>query len=63
MYMRTGKSLKDIQQMADSAYPGKENVLEEGIQEYHNFLAYTFEQYFTFRQWACICGRLRELKK
>lgn len=50
MYMRTGKSLKDIQQMADSAYPGKENVLEEGIQEYHNFLAYTFEQYFTFRQ-------------
>ena len=43
MYMRTGKSLKAIQQTLDSAYPGKENVLEEGIKEYHNFLAYTFE--------------------
>lgn len=43
MYMRIGKSLKDIQQMADSAYPGNENVLEEGIQEDHNFLAYPFE--------------------
>lgn len=43
MYMRTGKSLKAIQQTLDSAYPGKENVLEEGIKEYHNFLAYTSE--------------------
>lgn len=50
MCMRPGKSLKAMQQTGDSAYPGKENVLEEGIREYHNFLAYTFEQYFTFRQ-------------
>ena len=47
-YVKTGKSLKDIQQTVDSASLGKENVLKVGIKEYHNFLVCILEQYFTF---------------
>lgn len=47
-YVKTGKSLKDIQPTVDNASFGKENALKIGIKEYHNFLVCIFEQYFTF---------------